>query len=267
MNRPACTSLACWPGLGHLEAANAAMTGVAEPLLGPLSVEHVQIVPQSAGVFDELLAEVFRESWPGTAFRLHANVRVLGERRIADLSAFHLHPDWFRQAARVHRVLGARAYSAHAGLRAQASMHQMLDHARRCADLFDCPVAVEGQYPQSDADPHKLLVSTWAEYRTLLESGVAYAIDLSHLNILAHRSGLVETTLVQELLASERCLEVHFSDNDGTGDWHQVCESAAWWWPLVPHIHTDAVIFSEGNHHRRHIERSAHEPHQHNSRG
>jgi hypothetical protein len=237
------------------------MTGAAaEPLFGALSVEHVQVVPQSTGVFDEPLAEVFRESWPATTFRLHANVRVLGERRVADLSGFDVHRDWFKQAACVHRTLGARAYSAHSGLRAQASFDQMLDHARRCAELFDCPVAVEGQYPLSGGEPDKFLVSSWAEYEALLDSGLPFAIDLSHLNILAHRSGVVEMTLARELVSSEQCLEVHVSHNDGCGDWHQVCDHRPWWWELLGHIQPDAVIFSEGNHRRLRNERRVHEP-------
>lgn len=266
MNRTVCASLACWPGLGHLEAATLAMAGAFEPLFGALSVEHVQIVPQSAGIFDESFAEVLRQSWPGTAFRLHANVRVLDHRCVADLSGFDVHHDWFRQAARVHRALGARVYSAHSGLRAQASMRDLLDRARRCADLFDCPVAIEGQYPLPDGEADRLLVSSWAEYRALLESGVPFAVDLSHLNILAHRSGTVEMTLARELVRSEQCLEVHLSHNDGSGDWHQVCDCAPWWWELLGHIQPDAVIFSEGNHRRRRNERRAHELRQSTSR-
>lgn len=259
MSRPPCASLACWPGLGHFEAAALAQQGAVEPLFGALSVEHVQIVPQSAGVFGLGLAEAFREAWPRTTFRLHANVRVLPERRVADLSGFDEHRAWFDQAARVHRTLGAEAYSAHAGERARSSMRSMLDGARRCADLFGCPVAVEGHYPLPGPDPYRLLVSTWTEYRELLESGVPYALDLSHLNILAHRSAFTETTLVAELLASERCLEVHVSDNDGSGDWHQVCERMPWWWPLLSHVQPCAVVFSEGNHRRVHHQRKSHD--------
>ena len=124
----------------------------------------------------------------------------------------------------------------------------MLDNARRCADLFECPVGVEGQYP-AKGDPW--LVSKWTEYRWLFESGVPYAIDVSHLNVLAARTGVRDDALLQEMLACDRCIEVHVSDNDGQGDWHQVCERPAWWFPLLHHINPNAVIFSEGNHRRR----------------
>ena len=123
----------------------------------------------------------------------------------------------------------------------------MLDDARRCADLFDCPVGVEG--PSTSAGD-VWLVSSWAEYRAVFESDVPYALDLSHLHILATRTGRFETTLVAEMLACERCVEVHVSANDGRGDWHQVCTEPPWWHPLLRHIHSNAVVFSEGNHRR-----------------
>jgi len=184
---------------------------------------------------------------PGTQFRLHANVRVLERHRGADLSNLPEHLDWFLQAARVSRAFGAAAYSAHAGRRSNATLASMLDNARKAADLFGCPVAVEGLYPTPD---QCFLVSTWAEYQVLLESGVPFALDLSHLNILASHSGLQEHALVKELLASERCIEVHVSDNDGRGDLHRVCKRSNWWMPLLASVNPHAVIFSEGNHRR-----------------
>lgn len=258
---PVRTSLACWPGLTHLAAAQAAMAGVSEPLAGELLTDHVQLVPQCADVLDEGLAEVLRRTWPATSFRLHANVRVQQRRRLADLCTYKRDLDWFTAAAGIHRLLGATAYSAHAGLRRDATLDTLLDNARRCADLFECPVAVEGQYPVAGEEPLKFLISTWQEYRTLLESGVPYALDLSHLNILAHRSRCREEGLVAEMLASPACLEVHLSANDGRGDWHQVVREEPWWWPLLHHIHPRAVIFSEGNHRRPRPERSPNESH------
>jgi hypothetical protein len=240
-------SLACWPGLRHEAAAALLCEPVEEPLFGRLSAEHVQLVPQSLGCLDEALADALRAAHPGTRFRLHANVQVLPRHRLADLSGFALHADWFAQAARISQRLEAPAYTAHAGRRCEADLPRMLDHARRCADLFGCPVGVEGHYPSAG---DVWLVSSWAEYRAVFESGVPYALDLSHLHILATRTGRRETTLVAEMLACERCIEVHVSDNDGQGDWHQVCAEPPWWHPLLPHIHPHAVVFSEGNHRR-----------------
>ncbi|NKA33292.1 hypothetical protein ACQVRY_13815 [Ralstonia pseudosolanacearum] len=240
----ACLSLACWPGLDYGRVPEVLARTHTEPLFDTLSMAHVQLVPQTVGLLDEARADGLLAVSPATRLRLHANVRVLPRHRLADLSTFDADRDWFEQAARISQRLGAPAYSAHAGYRRNATLAQVLDNARRCADLFDCPVAVEGLYP----DRHGAqLVSTWNEYRALFESDVPYALDLSHVNIVAHRFGR-EDGLVADMLACERCIEVHVSDNDGTGDWHRVCHKPPWWYRLLAYRHPDAVVFSEGNH-------------------
>lgn len=245
---PVHVSLASWPGLRHERAAQHLSEEISEPLFGALSTAHVQLVPQSFGVLTEDLAEQLMMACPQVKWRLHANVRVLAEHRVADLSGYQAHADWFTRAASISRCLAAPAYTAHAGLRSEATLPAMLDNARRCADLFGCPVGVEGLYP-APGDPW--LVSSWAEYRQLFESGVPYALDLSHLNILAATCGVCDDALVREMLACERCVEVHLSANDGRGDWHQVCEQPPWWHPLLASIHPHAAVFSEGNHRRK----------------
>lgn len=252
-------SMAAFPGLRHHlavdQALRAARSGrLREPAFGALSTRHIQLVPQNMGRLDESLAAALCEAYPDVQFRLHANVRLLDRHRIADLSSYAQHADWFAQAARVHRVLGAKAYTAHSGSRALTSIDDMLDNARRCADLFGCPVGVEGQYP---TDNDSLLVSSWREYEYVMRSGVPYAVDLSHLTILACKSGNREDALVREMLASPACIEVHLSDNDGRGDQHQICDEQTWWMPLLPHINPGAVVFSEGNHLRR-MKRNSH---------
>lgn len=241
-------SLACWPGLRHEQAAQRLLQDISEPLLGTLSTAHVQLVPQSFGILTDAAVDSLLAGFPNTRFRLHANVRALSTHRVADLSGYRSHADWFNQAARISQRLAAPAYTAHSGSRSEATLAEMLDNARRCADLFECPVGVEGQYP-AKGDPW--LVSNWAEYQQVFESNVPYVIDLSHLNILAERSGVRDDALLKEMLACERCIEVHVSDNDGQGDWHQVCEKPTWWLPLLPHINPHAVVFSEGNHRRK----------------
>ncbi|WP_353627685.1 hypothetical protein ABNQ24_06885 [Ralstonia pseudosolanacearum] len=242
----ACLSLACWPGLDYGRVPEMLECTHTEPLFGTLSAAHMQLVPQTIGLLDEERVDGLLAAFPGTRFRLHANVRVLPRHRMADLSTFDTDLDWFRQAARLSQRLGAPAYSAHAGDRRNATLTRVLDNARRCADLFGCPVAVEGLYPDRHGTQW---VSSWDEYRTVLESGVPYALDLSHLNIVAHRYGR-QHSLVADLLACERCIEIHVSDNDGTGDWHRVCEAPPWWYPLLSYRNPGAVIFSEGNHRR-----------------
>lgn len=247
-------SLAAFPGLRHEQAAELAISKVAagelsEPVFGKIHANHVQLVPQNFGVLDEELCNSLMAAYPHTQFRLHANVRISQKHTMADLSGLHRHQQWFEQAARISKRLDAPAYTAHSGSRSEASMQQMLENARRLADLFGCPVGVEGQYPVKG---DHLLVTSWGEYREVFESGVPYALDLSHLNILAHKSGEFETVMTQEMLACERCIEVHVSENDGSGDWHQICERKLWWHELMPYINKKAVVFTEGNHrHKR----------------
>lgn len=246
-------SLAAYPGLLHEQAAERGIGGAArgtlrEPCFGKLYAENVQLVPQNFGMVTEALADSLMQAYPDTQFRLHANVRVLSSHRIADVANFDKHSDWFSQAALISQRLNAPAYTAHSGFRADATMSGMLDNARRMADLFGCPVGIEGQYPVAG---DTLLVSTWDEYRWLFESGVPYALDLSHLNILACKFGSREDSMIKEMLSCERCIEVHVSDNDGRGDFHQTCDEAPWWFPLLTYINEKAVVFSEGNHRRK----------------
>lgn len=258
MRKTVHASLACWPALKHLDAAAAASAGATDPYLGSLASDHLQLVPQGQGLIDEALLDAIRCRYPRSAVRLHANVHILSRRVVTDLSNFTDHPQWFARAAELHRYAGSSVYSAHAGRRCNATVQRVVDNARRCADLFGSPVAVEGLYPLADRAPggrHEFLVSTWEEYRELLDARVWMAIDLSHLNILAHQSGRFERQLTQELLASEWTVEVHLSHNDGSGDWHQVCDSAPWWSDLIPYINQTAVVFSEGNQRRSMKER------------
>ena len=237
-------SLASWPGARVAQAMRSAALGASDPLFGQLSTAEVQLVPQSLGQITLEEAAQLRLDWPGTRFRLHANVRVLAQHRYADLSNLNLHMDWFEQAARVSKCLGAAAYTAHAGRRSNATLTEVLDNARRAAELFGCAVGVEGLYP-SIREPW--LVSSWHEYQLLFESGVPYALDLSHLHILASQTRVCETELVKEMLASPQCLEVHVSHNDGVTDSHRpCCEIAPWWFMHLRDIHPAAVVFSEG---------------------
>jgi hypothetical protein len=247
MTRP-CISLASWPGAHHLDAAEALLDRtVVEPLWGEISPRNVQLVPQSFGQLTQSFVVALRERWPGSRFRLHANVQVLPRRVVAELVDFDRHADWFGQAARINAALGHPDYVAHPGDRRKGTLGEAMRNAKRCEDLFGARVGIEGQYPVLG---DRLLCSSWSEYRRLLQSDVCFALDLSHLNILTTSSGLVERSLLQELLACERCLEVHVSANDGTGDWHQVCHEPPWWLDLLTHVNPDAVVFSEGNQRR-----------------
>ena len=90
-------------------------------------------------------------------------------------------------------------------------------------------------------------MSTWAEYRQVLTSGVNFALDLSHLNIVGHKLGYFDRDLVKEMMASDQCIEIHISDNDGQGDQHQTLSSKPFWFDDLGLSNANSVIFSEGN--------------------
>jgi hypothetical protein len=250
VKRSVCISLACWPGLTHVDSARQLSTAPAEACFGPLSAEHLQLVPQSFGCLDEELCDALRTACPGSLLRLHANVQILPWRVVADLATFADQQDWFRRAARINRHLQAPAYTAHPGRRGAGTLKDVFNAARRCADWFGCPVGVEAMYPTPD---DRWLLASWEEYRVLFDSGIPYALDLSHVHILSCATNRRELALLREMLACERCLEVHVSSNDGTSDQHRLCNAPPWWLPLLDDVHREAVIFSEGNHRRMEV--------------
>lgn len=241
-------SLAAFPGVRYQAAMDLMSEPVHERQLGQLGTAHVQIVPQlcrerlTDGIVEAMLAR-----FAGTQFRLHANVRVSEKHLLrADLSTAHFYADYFRELARLSRLMGAPSYTAHAGRREYGSFVDVLDNSRRLADVFGCPVGIEGHYP-TPREPNANHVDSWQGYRDVFESDAPYVLDMSHLNIVATFERRQESTMVAEMLACERCIEVHLSANDGRGDQHDVLDCEPWWWSQLRHIHRDAVVFSEGN--------------------
>lgn len=234
-------TLGSYPGLRHADALARALsdTDLAE-------TRHVQLCPQNHGRVDNAL-DALRAAAPDTQFRLHANCRHSGHRHTFDASDEGPDADaYFRDLAAVSHALGAPAYTLHAGERRGRPISVLHDRMRWMEDCFGIPVGVEGHYPEGD---NRWWLSDWAEYRWLLDSGLAYALDLSHLHIVATKSGCIEANLTRELLASERCIEVHLSANDGRSDLHaRLSEAPRYWW----HDHLDAIqpeatVFYEGN--------------------
>ncbi|MFZ5722659.1 MAG: hypothetical protein ACOY33_03260 [Pseudomonadota bacterium] len=244
LDRPVHVSLGSYGRTSHLLAiADMLAYPPTEPLLGMLSTERVQICPQNHGMFDVEVARDVKRLLPQIEWRLHANVRVDPVYRWADIVDWPQQKNYFAALARVSQVLAAPAYSAHAGRRDRATVDAVLNNARELENLFGVPVAIEGHYPT----PGDIwLFSTWAEYQRLLESSAHYALDLSHLHILASRTGVTELGLVREMLACERCIEVHLSSNDGRADQHRPLLEKPWWFSLLAGVHPDATIFSEG---------------------
>lgn len=250
LNRTVNCSLASWPSMSAKLALERAMAGVTEPAIGRLATRHIQICPQNRGTLTLSRVEELQAIAPKTQFRLHANVEVVEGMRVPwDLGDVHK-PErfpYFESLASVSAALNAPAYTLHAGVRqADYDLKQMSDNLKRLADTFECRVGVEGLYPHPRKDQ---LISSGSEYRWLLESGLDYALDLSHIHIVATAEGGFDHVLLQELLGSTRCLEIHVSHNDGSRDQHKPLHESVWWFGLVDEFsHKDAVIFSEGNH-------------------
>lgn len=238
-------SLATFGGVPFAEAMRRTAEGVVDPILGRLSTDHIQLCPQNLGVLTEELADQLLADHPGTRFRLHANTRVFRERQVIELDAFDANHPYWRQLAAINQRLGSHGYTAHAGRRESGkTLASVFDATKAAADLFGCRVGVEGGYPTPKGDPW--LLSSWDDYAAMLGARVDFALDLSHLHIVATLTRRREEGLVREMLASEHCIEVHLSDNSGRADEHRMLSAEPWWWPLLPAIHPAAVVFSEG---------------------
>lgn len=241
------TSLASFPGATIQEACLLANNGVSDPFYGQLSVNKVQLVPQNRGHLDSEVVQALMSTYPNTEFRLHANVRIAHNGsnilKITDLSSYSKQKDWFESAAKLSKQLKAKAYTLHSGYSKNADMQTIVENCKRIQDLFECKVGIEGQYPTIRND---LLMTTWDDYRFVMESGCYFVLDLSHLNILQKALGPNEK-LCEDMISHENCLEIHLSANNGKADTHSLITSEIWWHPLLQKANKNADIFYEGN--------------------
>ncbi len=221
-----------------------------DPVIGPLSLKNVQLCPQNCiSPFTEDDALRLREQYPDTAFRLHANARMSGGHLLADLSNYLRYRDYFQEIANVSSVLGAQAYTVHPGAkRSGQPIQKILDNADRLQDQMGVPVGIEGMYPVTAGGG--FYFDSWEDYERLLAEDCYFALDLSHANILRTNSGVLNDALLREMAASERCLEIHVSHNNGQKDEH--CKFSSpdqyeWMIPIVDSAHHRTVIFYEGD--------------------
>lgn len=239
---------ACLPGLTYTAAVSKIVAGISEPAWGMLATTHCQLCPQNHGTLSENAIASLVQNYPDVQFRLHANVRVekAGHPKW-DASCFNADTiTYFEEMALLSRQLKAPAYTLHAGLRANANLINLKNTALALEDMFECPVGIEGMYPAKD---NIYLVSGWEEYKWFLENQVKYALDLSHLAILAKRTRSWDTVLVSDMLTSPLCLEIHVSDNDGRADTHSTMSRSPEWLTMLEDSSDNitATIFSEGN--------------------
>lgn len=240
-----CAASAVAPGQPHDQAVRTA-AATPDPYWGPLSMAHVQLCPQHPTALEEELVERCKQASPATRFRLHASVRVsdVGTHLIWDASNAHdpRAQGYWRRIGELSRACGAQVYSLHAGRARNGPLEQAFANVQELQQRLGMTVAIEGLYP----DPRtEWLLSDWEQYARLLESGLPFALDLSHLNIVAHRSGKMENALISELLSSNQCVEVHVSGNSGDEDSHRVINKDPWWLALLARFNPGAVVFSE----------------------
>ncbi len=115
--------------------------------------------------------------------------------------------------------------------------------AKQLAAQAGIPVAIEGLYPGHRNNT----LATWGDWERLLDMDVPYALDFSHMNIILKQSGgPVPVKLMEDLLASPNCLEIHFSGNNGDRDSHGICHEDEWWLAFRPLIQGKTVCFYEG---------------------
>lgn len=241
---------ACWSSYTYQEAIRLIYEGTVEPLFGELAHNHVQLCPQHANFLSENVVEDLMINYPDIQFRLHSDVRLKNKQGYSiDLINFDKDSLWyFEILAQFSKQMNAPLYSLHAGERGEASLEELFDKAHAIAEVFDCPVAVEGHYPFKN---DKYLLSSWKEYEQLYKSKLPFALDLSHLNIVAFKEGW-DYDLTQEMLSSSQCKEIHLSFNDGIMDSHYLSQEKhdkIWkiWKPMVEKANKEAIIFSEGN--------------------
>lgn len=214
-----------------------------EPFWGGLSTEQVQICPQNPGTLTPEEADRLARENPDVCFRLHANARAEGWNADADASTYAENRAYFERLVAISKSLRAPAYTWHAGRRRSASLARALGNTLGMQDRMGVPVGIEPMYPH---DAMGYLLSTWDEYAQLLESGVNYALDLSHVNILVHKTGERRDALLKELISGPGCLEIHVSANDGTADKHRQIATRPWWLDFLDAANPAATVFSEG---------------------
>ena len=229
----------------HRRSMELIAQGLTDAVFGKIHIDQVQICPQHAGYIGDDLVEHLLETYPQTEFRLHASPKLKGQtRKIVHVSNAAENMDYFRRADEVNVRFGARGYSIHAGKRSECSFDRMLEQLDMIQQCSSTPIAIEGLYPTKK---DLWLMATWEEYEAVAERGFSYALDLSHLNIVAESQGRNDA-LVSHLLSSSQCMEVHVSANDGRADSHRPMEALQlpWWMNLLGSANPDAIIFYEG---------------------
>ena len=241
--KPFYRSLATFGTIPTIDAVRLSQE-VGQSILGvPVRCDKLQICPQNRrGVNDEIIAYLL-EVYPDIEFRLHANVNVTGLAKIVDASNWPDDSYYFGFLKKALYAIKSPVYTLHAGRRSNCSLEDLFAKVKDLEDSLGIPTGVEGHYPDAD---NKWLINSWKEYEAMLNSGVNFALDLSHLNIVGYYEQVYPLDLVKAMIESERCIEVHISHNEGYSDSHRNIIEEPWWWQSLQFINPSADIFTEG---------------------
>lgn len=232
-------SLGGFPCFSPERAMTFASAGVIDLNLGKIHCGHVQICPQNGPeIVNERYIEHLQNLYPETSFRLHANARILPHSMLFDLGSMERMPEYRKRLISLLKFLG-EGYSIHSGR--SETLEQEIDRCKKLEEDSGVPVGIEGLYPGTNSP-----LSHWSSYEKLLKLDVRYAIDLSHLNIVRTKEGLLPEGLVEALLINKNCMEVHLSGNNGQKDSHDPVGEGEWWLPFLKNINKNAVVFYEG---------------------
>jgi hypothetical protein len=243
-----------WPGWTSFRALEYIHTqSTYEPIIGNLSTKYIQICPQNPGFIDVESANFLKEKYKNSNLRLHANARVDKDKKMK----FYCAPDgmvpdaikYFNSLAEINGVFGTDAYSMHAGEQ-RIPWEKWIDSIKKLTDLFlkyNVRLAVEGMYPANKGRYDLYFLNNWDGWKKFFEeTDFFYAVDLSHMQIIAKYKGW-DWTFLKELIKNKRCLEVHISENNGIADEHKTLDKKPVWWKMMKHINPQTVIFSEGD--------------------
>jgi hypothetical protein len=246
----ACAASASFTGFTHIEAVGLITEGIREPSLGVVSSKKIQLCPQNRSTLGEEECSLLVQTYPATEFRVHANTSCGGKFGIHDASSdwgSNAFQEWKALLKRACVILGAPAYSWHAGRSERASLGQAIARTMDLEQELGIPVGVEGLYPSESTG---WLMSSFEDYKTVMGSGARYAIDLSHWQIIAKKEQRFELELLEDLLTHPQCIEIHVSDNDGRRDNHQPLARKTFWIDMMQrlqaHGRLSADVFSEG---------------------
>lgn len=248
-----CATTAQFPGATIPFALDKITAGVSEGAWGNLSRAHIQLCPQNPTHLSEKMVEQLCAIYPLSQLRLHANARVLDQHVLWDVSTFTSETrHYYRALADRMLRLNTKVFSIHSGYLRNCASDEFWERLNRLRDDVDhytqgaVRVAVEGLYPCANRPQH---IGSWNEYEKLLKDQIPFALDLSHLKIVAHYEKTWNHTLVMEMMSSPLCVEIHVSDNDGRSDRHSPVQSHPLWWEQLhsASLPSECVVFSEGN--------------------